>query len=176
MFSFYGQPSAASSMSSIDVSSTIGDDVPRFSPSIAKQKPAPTVPIRIVPGGRKVDQRDLVELTTCFSEQFPRWDEHGDQLFLSGVSRLHVGFYDKAGVLTDVRKYTPGHYNLTATRKKHAESYSRLAALLREVRERALESGEPRLSLACLNGRLALYRRSDDKVALPAQYLAMFDC
>ncbi|KZW01643.1 hypothetical protein EXIGLDRAFT_717225 [Exidia glandulosa HHB12029] len=176
LFSLYGNPSGASSMSSVEVSSTIGEAPLVDASSSTKKSTAlpPSEPIRVINQGHRIDQRDLVELTTCFNEHFPRWDEISDQLFLSGISRLHVGFYDRKGVLTAVRKYSPGHYRLVTARKKHAESYVRLAQLLREIRDCALQHRDVPLSLACLDGRLCMYQRMDGKTALPMQYIASF--
>ncbi|EJD50996.1 hypothetical protein AURDEDRAFT_160137 [Auricularia subglabra TFB-10046 SS5] len=177
LFSFYEHSSAATSVNSVDISHLMGDDfdVPP-KPSQKSKTREPEVPvIRVLAQGRPIAQRDLVELTTCFDGRFPRWDELCDQLFLSGVPRVHVGFYDRAGAISSVRKYTPGYYRMAQARAKQAESYRQLAELLRLIRQRVMEHPGMNLSLACVSGRLGLYERLDGTVALPAKYLAMFD-
>lgn len=137
--------------------------------------------IRVITQGHLVPAGDLVEITTRYKHKSPYWDEQCDQLFLGQVRHLHIGVYDgqvfKPATLLRVEKFNM-HYSrqLTEVKRQQADSYTQLASLLRQLYTAAFKApAGTMLSLVCANGQLALYPRLDGCVALPDQYMALFD-
>lgn len=159
----------------------IPETLPRSHASGPERDPAH---IAVVMRGEMVPASTLVELTTRHRfNRYAYWDELCDQIFLSEIRHLRIGVYDKHrslprhGELLYVDNVHYASQRLAKARQQQMVSYRQLEILLRRIYNVAVDLSQhtQRMSLVCMNGKLGLYRRLDGNVALPDEYLALFD-
>ena len=149
--------------------------------------------IDIVHAGRQVPQDALLEIASrsiYFVNQLD-WNELYPQLALSQTPGMRLGVHER-GTFTELHQWEIGGAgagagvgevggalapNLTVQRRRVAAQMVRLAHLLEDVQELAIERGPGparSFSLVCERGRLNVYERKGAKSCLPQDVIARF--
>lgn len=129
--------------------------------------------LKVIHSGELVPQESIVEVATIsiYRESQLNWDEKGPQLYLSQIPHFYVGLHER-GSFTEVRKHK---FDYTTLQSDIKENLKKLRQALASIQRIIVKNGQRgRLSLVCIDGKLEVYERVDDKSFLPDEFLERF--
>ncbi|KAH9932793.1 uncharacterized protein BXZ73DRAFT_46733 [Epithele typhae] len=122
--------------------------------------------ITVIPGGSKVPQSAIIELTTRSIntvEDFD-WQEQFPQLFLSGTPNLYLAVHQR-GTFERAIEHRVGSEEMHSVEQgtRTQRGFRQLVAVLRQLQTMAREHGKRvKLSLVCQEGVLKVYERGGE--------------
>ncbi|KAI0927624.1 hypothetical protein AcV5_008108 [Taiwanofungus camphoratus] len=148
-------------LSGLDVSSNV-ETAPELLTSVSDTD------LKIIRAGKQVPQSSIVELKTRskrYVAQFD-WADAYPQLYLSQTPHQFLAVHDR-GLFETVIKRKLGDPELQKVEEAAQLGFAKLSSILKMIQELVIKHGQRRLSLVCLEGKLQVFERTDQKTCLP---------
>lgn len=149
---------------------------------VSKLKISPPVQrspeLKIVWGGREVEQTSIIEMKTRSEKSVANfdWEDTYPQLYLSQTKHLYLGVHQTGTFLQLRKEDASANGSLGQVAKNAQPGLQKLRKALEFIQVLVKEHGlEGRISLVCKSGTLKIYERSSKDSCLPDQFLALFE-